>query len=95
MDETYGNTVVVTAGAGADAVVLRYRFEANRTFTVTFPDGSAGAGTWAVTGAQICLTMADGQPECHPYRADRKVGDTWSVQEADGSTTTVSIVRGR
>jgi len=90
MEPTFGNTVVVKTGD----VTMKYYFNADNTFTADTPDGTI-SGTWAVKGDEICLTPEGGEESCGPLAKGKKVGDTWTQENPDGSTSEVSIVAGR
>lgn len=85
------NTVVAT---GANGAVLRFKFDANGSYTMTAGDQSV-AGTWAIEAGQFCLTPQGGQKSCSPHSATRKVGDTWTVTGADSVQYSVTLVAGR
>ncbi|HRK63440.1 MAG TPA: hypothetical protein PLN53_03550 [Terricaulis sp.] len=92
IDNAFGNTVVVTLQNGAS---LRYHFNADRTFTLHAPDGTAHNGTWEIAGDQLCLTSEAMGRSCSALEGDRQVGDTWTSTSGDGSTVTLSLQRGR
>lgn len=92
MDNAYTNTIVVTYANGASS---RYHFNADNTFALHTPDGQHVAGTYEVTGDQICLTPAGGQRACAPLAAGKNVGDTWTQTATDGSQITVTLEAGR
>jgi hypothetical protein len=93
IENAYSNTIVVTP-AGSDAGA-RYLFEADGTFTMTAPDGSAVNGAYAVNGDQICLTPEGGEQGCTTYVGDKNVGDSWTQTGIDGSEITVTLEAGR
>jgi hypothetical protein len=93
MQNTYGNTIVVTYPSGAQAT---YHFNADGTFTGTAPGGSQMAGTYTAEGDQLCLVPPNGQPpQCTTIATDKNVGDTWSQTAADGSAINVELRAGR
>lgn len=92
MDNTYGNTIVVTSASGAET---RYYFNADGTFTGTAPGGSQMAGRWTVEGDQLCLVPPSGQQLCTTVAADKNVGDSWEQLASDGSPITVRLDAGR
>jgi len=93
MENTYGNTIVVTYPSGAEA---QYFFNADGTFTGTAPGGSTMAGRWTVEGANLCLIPPSGQaPSCTTIQADKNVGDTWQQLATDGSQINVELRAGR
>jgi hypothetical protein len=93
MQNTYGNTVVVTYANGAEA---RYFFNQDGTFTGVAPGGSTMAGRWAIQEEQLCLMPPSGQaPTCTPLAGEKNVGDTWQQTGADGSQITVTLQAGR
>ena len=93
MENTYGNTIVVTYPNGAQAT---YQFNADGTFTGTAPGGSQMAGTFTVQGDQLCLAAPNGQPpQCTTVATDKNVGDTWSQTASDGSAINVELRAGR
>jgi len=92
MQSSIGNTVVVTYANGS---AVRYHFNADNTFTLIMPDGTATQGAYEVVGDQICFTPAGAERTCTAYVGDKNVGDTWTQTATDGSTVTVSIEAGR
>ncbi len=93
MQNTYGNTIVVTYPSGSEA---SYFFNEDGTFTGTAPGGSAMAGRWTVEGENLCLIPPSGQaPACTTIQADKNVGDTWTQLCADGSEINVELRAGR
>lgn len=93
MQNTYGNTVVVTYPSGAEA---QYHFNADGSFTGVAPGGSQMAGRYTAEGDQLCLIPPSGQaPQCTTIALDKSVGDTWQQTAADGSTINVELRAGR
>jgi len=92
IDNAFGNTIVVTLQNGAS---LRYHFNADRSFTLFTPDGASAAGTWEITGDQLCLTSEAMGRSCSALGEDRQVGDTWTSTGGDGSPVTITLQRGR
>lgn len=89
IEEAIGNTVVVRYDDGTE---VRYRFHADRTFEVAWPDGTVLGGTWSLKGSEVCVVIADAPEECEDYPKGKKVGDSWTeVDDEDGSTLTISI----
>ncbi|HYD87084.1 MAG TPA: hypothetical protein VEA80_06400 [Vitreimonas sp.] len=86
-----GNTFVVTYANGAQA---RYHFNADNTFAAHTPNGHV-AGTYELSGGQLCLTPAGGERACLAYAGDKNVGDTWTQTGSDGSQITVTLEAGR
>lgn len=93
MDNTFGNTIVVTYPNGAEA---HYFFNNDGTFTGTAPGGSTMAGRYTAEGDQLCLIPPSGQaPQCTTIAMDKNVGDTWTQNASDGSQITVELRAGR
>jgi len=92
IENAYGNTVVVTLQNGAS---LRYHFNADRTFTLHAPDGTAHSGTWEIAGDQLCLTSEAMGRSCSALEGDRQVGESWTSTSGDGSQVTLTLQRGR
>ncbi|MGQ0532645.1 MAG: hypothetical protein ACT4OF_08150 [Caulobacteraceae bacterium] len=92
MQNTYGNTIVVTYSTGAEAL---YFFNEDGTFTGVAPGGSQMAGRWTVEGEQLCLIPPSGQQACTTVAVDKNVGDTWTQQATDGSEINVELRAGR
>lgn len=93
MDNTFGNTIVVTYPNGAQAL---YFFNADGTFTGTAPGGSQMAGTYTAEGENLCLIPPSGQtPTCTTIATDKNVGDTWTQGASDGSQISVELRAGR
>ncbi|MBL8546971.1 MAG: hypothetical protein JNL81_10940 [Hyphomonadaceae bacterium] len=93
MQNTYGNTIVVTYASGA---VAHYHFNADGTFSGVAPGGSHMAGRYTAEGDQLCLIPPSGQaPQCTQIQTDKNIGDTWTQLGADGSQITVELRAGR
>ena len=93
MQNTYGNTIVVTYANGSEA---QYHFNADGTFTGVAPGGSHMAGRYTAEGDQLCLIPPSGAaPQCTAIAADKNVGDTWSQTATDGSQINVELRAGR
>jgi hypothetical protein len=92
MENSYGNTIVVTYANDAQA---RYQFNADGTFSATTPDGQTVVGTFTVDGDQLCLTPQGGEQGCTAVTPGKNVGDTWTQTGTDGSTITVTLQAGR
>lgn len=94
MDNTFGNTVVVTYPNGAQA---RYHFNADGTFTGVAPGGSTMRGNWTAENDQLCLIPPTGgahTPTCTPLGGERNVGDTWTQTGSNGEEITVTLEAG-
>lgn len=92
MENSYGNTIVVTYASGAQAT---YHFNADGTFSGTAPGGSQMAGTFTVEDDQLCLSAPNGQPpQCVSVAAGKNVGDTWTQTASDGSQISVELRAG-
>jgi hypothetical protein len=92
MQNTFGNTIVVTSASGAET---RYHFNEDGTFTGVAPGGSQMAGRWRADGDQICLIPPSGQEACTTVAEGKNVGDTWEQTGVDGSPITVTLQAGR
>jgi hypothetical protein len=92
MQNTFGNTIVVTYASGAEA---RYFFNEDGTFTGVAPGGSQMAGRWRADGDQLCLIPPSGEEACTAAAGDKNVGDTWQQTASDGSQITVTLQAGR
>jgi len=92
MQNTFGNTIVVTYASGAEA---RYFFNEDGTFTGVAPGGSQMAGRWTVDGENLCLIPPSGQQACTTVPGGKNVGDTWQQTGTDGSDITVTLQAGR
>ncbi len=90
----YGNTAVVTDGAGA---VVKYQFNAGGTYAAIAPDGARATGKYTVANGKICLTpdTAGAPSGCAPQVDGKKVGDSWEITNDQGQKLTVKIVAGR
>ena len=92
MDAMFGNTVVVTQPNGA---ADRYYFEADGSFREHSHDGHDYAGHWVRRAGQVCLSLPErSQEDCADIPLDKKVGDSWLLQDAGGNIT-IAIVAGR
>ena len=91
----YGNTIVVSYPGGK---VTKVYVKPGGAYTV-IRDGMTINGTWADDGKQTCYTETDPAPSagtkpvCVPTAA-HKVGDTWTVKDAQGGTGNAVVVAG-
>ncbi|MEQ1708967.1 MAG: hypothetical protein ABL864_11630 [Terricaulis sp.] len=92
MQNTFGNTVIVTYANGA---VARYQFNADGGFSATTPDGTAVTGIWNLTNGELCLLPQGASLVCTPYAGDKSVGETWTQNGSDGSPISVTLQAGR
>jgi hypothetical protein len=92
MQNTFGNTIVVTSASGAET---RYHFNEDGTFTGVASGGSQMAGRWRADGDQLCLIPPSGQEACTTVAEGKNVGDTWEQAGTDGSQITVTLQAGR
>ena len=96
MSGVFGNTVNVSGPQGE----IKMYIDSDGTFSQHFANGVVAKGTWADSDGQLCFTATDPtppagtKPNCVPSAA-HKAGDTWSVTDTAGNTSTVSIVAGR
>lgn len=89
----YGNTVKITYPNGMSASFL---LDQGGTYTLKLPDGTTGAGVWAMEGDQFCTTRTTpaAQPkQCRPG-TERKVGDSWEEDTPQGKVK-YELVAGR
>jgi hypothetical protein len=101
MEETFGNTVLMTNAAGETSKSWP---KADGTYTSEGPKGEKVSGTWVIKDGKICSTPSlppDAKPgtpapteSCSEYQADHKVGDKWTQSDATGAQITVEIVQG-
>ena len=80
MASRFGNTTITSDASGMSSKIY---YEADHSFT-----GIQGelqlAGTWEVTGSQICLTFSSEAPPGYPNPictpvSNHAVGETWSA----------------
>ena len=96
MSGVFGNTVKISGPQGEVTMYI----DADGSFSQRLPNGVTIKGTWADGGGQLCFTATDPtppagtKPNCVPS-AEHKAGDTWSVTDTSGATSTVTIVAGR
>jgi hypothetical protein len=91
----YGNTVRITNKEGK---ITRIYYNPDKSVTVMRPDGNVITGTWAIEGAELCVSasvMLMSVKRCLPFVPDKKPGDTWTQKGPDGEDVTVTIVAGR
>ncbi|MDP1631809.1 MAG: hypothetical protein Q8L66_10365 [Caulobacter sp.] len=91
MASRIGNTTITSDASGASTHIW---YEGDHTFTGEQGD-QALAGTWAVKGANVCLTFEGAAPPGYPNPictavSDHKVGDSWT-----SGPFTVQLVEGR
>ncbi len=91
MENMFGNTLVAAVTGGPE---VRVHFNADNTYSMALPDGSAVQGAWAENNGQLCLTPQGGAAECYPELGERNVGETWTVSGPQGEMT-LSLVAGR
>lgn len=95
MQGRYGNTVRITNKAGQ---ITRVLYNADKSVTVMRPDGGVITGTWAIEGAELCVSasvMLMSVKRCSPFVPDKKPGDTWTQKGPDGDEVSITIVAGR
>jgi hypothetical protein len=92
IENSYGNTIVVTYPNGA---VARYYFNEDGTFTAKAPGGTQMAGRWEIAGEQLCFISPSTQRTCTEFVPGKNVGDTWTQRATDGSEISVQLVEGR
>ena len=95
----YGNTVTVTQ---PDGKVVSVYVNPDKTWEQHAADGKVMRGTYEWKDAtHVCFTVTDPKPakpeECHPQEVtgNHKAGDTWTEDDGQGHTTTISIAAGR
>jgi hypothetical protein len=93
MQNSYGNTIVVTPAAGGDETL--FHFNADGTFTGVAPGGSQMAGTFTIQGDQLCMNYPSGNQGCTAIQSDKSVGDTWQQTGIDGTAINVELRAGR
>lgn len=91
MASRIGNTTVTTDASGMSSKIY---YEADHSFTGMANDQEL-AGTWALNGAQVCLTFTSAPPPGYPATictpvAAHDVGDSWS-----SGPFTVQLLEGR
>lgn len=95
MTGRYGNTVRIKNKAGQ---ITRVYYNVDKSVTVMRPDGGVITGTWAIEGAELCVSasvMLMSVKRCSPFVPDKKPGDTWTQNGPDGDEVTITIVAGR
>lgn len=95
MQGRYGNTVRITNKEGK---ITRVLYNADQSVTVMRPDGGVITGTWAIEGAELCVStsvMLMSIKRCLPFVPDKKPGHTWTQKGPDGDEVTIAIVAGR
>ncbi|MFZ4122054.1 MAG: hypothetical protein ACOYKM_10370 [Caulobacterales bacterium] len=90
---SFGNTLTTT---GPDGATVRWHFNADGSYAMALPNGASATGTWTQSAERLCVTPSDGSAQqCAPVVSGKGVGDTWTLQNDDGQTITVSIIAGR
>lgn len=93
MDAMFSNTVVVQTQDGSQA---RWRLNQDGTYDMTTPNGEVVSGTWALAGAELCITPANGEASCAAAPPEGKtVGGSWTATGPDGHPMTMTIAPGR
>jgi hypothetical protein len=97
----YGNTLNIKDADGTASTVW---VNADMTWEQHQPDGKISRGTWAMKDdTHFCIVVTEPAPkpgeqpatECHEMTGDHKVGDTWTMTDHDGNTSTMSLAGGR
>jgi hypothetical protein len=89
----FGNTLQITAPDGS---VKRFYLNADGTYSANI-NGVATSGTWKETDENLCFTQSapsSGPPLCGP-KISQSVGQQWSAQRPDGTTTQLTVIAGR
>jgi hypothetical protein len=102
MDNTYGNTVLVTNAKGEVTTLL---FEADGSYTAKGKDEKGAdvtiSGKWEIKDGKYCATPnpVEGQPapvqNCSEYVDGKTVGDKWDQKGIENEAITVEIKAGR
>ena len=96
----YGNTLSMTGSDGSKSTVL---INQDMSWEQHFANGTVLKGTYAWKDATTaCFTIVTPAPKnpaqatnCFPAQASHNVGDTWTMNGADGKASTLTITAGR
>lgn len=86
IDYAFGNTIRSESTQG----IVDYYINEDGTFSLS----TSEAGTWAVNGSSICLTIVD-TTSCGDIHEDAKPGDSWTEDDGQNGTRTVTLIEGR
>jgi hypothetical protein len=102
MENTYGNTVLVTNAKGEVTTLL---YEADGTYTAKAKDDKGAdvtvTGKWEIKDGKYCATpnAVEGQPaptqSCTEFVDGKNVGDKWEQKGIENEAITVEIKAGR
>jgi hypothetical protein len=96
----YGNTLTITAADGSKSTVL---INQDGSWQQQFANGTVLKGTYAWKDtATACFTIVTPPPKdpnappfCPGNQTAHAVGDTWTMNGADGKSTSLTITAGR
>ncbi|MBV9044784.1 MAG: hypothetical protein JO294_06645 [Alphaproteobacteria bacterium] len=98
MAQYYGNTVVSTGGM----YEIHTHYRADHTFDMVgsmMMMSKTFKGTWSLSNGKLCRVFVGEMPPdtvnpvCSPF-TPHKLGETWTVQQSNGSTRTGSLKPG-
>jgi hypothetical protein len=76
MQAFYDNTMV---SKHPDGQVFRVQFNKDHTFVVLHNGKIEVKGSFTADNGKLCMVMDPAKPAaCHPFRADRKIGESWT-----------------
>jgi hypothetical protein len=96
----YGNTLTIT---GSDGMKFTVFINQDMSWEEHLADGSMLKGTYAwKDAATACFTQSDPAPKdpskatnCFGGQTEHKVGDTWTMNGADGKPSSLALTAGR
>lgn len=97
MAHFYGNTLIAKDN---DGNATKIWYSADNTFKTAMGDQQT-KGTWQVKGEEVCVTQTEPAPAadqpnpfCFATPEPHKVGDTWTVNDPDGTPVTLTLQAG-
>ena len=95
MGAAFGNTLNAEFPDGSSVALYA---DEDGTYTGTTSDGTEISGVWHLEGDNTCFERQSPSPQpavCTISLAGRSVGDSWSVDDNQGRTLTLSLTAGR
>jgi hypothetical protein len=94
LENFYSNTL---ESRHQDGKVFRVYLDRDRNYHVLDETGNTvRQGTYTFNDSKLCFNLGEGKPpECPPFRADLKFGETWDALTSSGKHDYLTLRSGR
>jgi hypothetical protein len=94
LENFYSNTL---ESRHQDGKVFRVYLDRDRNYHVLDEAGiTVRHGTYTFDDSKLCFNLGEGKaPECPPFRADLKFGETWDALTSSGKHDYLTLRHGR